>query len=195
MNWIENMLIIAGISLDIFAATECQGSLVAKVEKKQLTCLCLLVSIWQFAALYIGNFLSALLMKKDDIAENEVFIGNVIAAAIFVCLGISLVVKAVKNERIHEHREENLGVLKFVHKLAGASIYTLLAGIAFGFVGTNLRISLTMMVYLSVLVVIAGVYTGYRFGFEQKRKAYTVGAVLLWIVGLDVVVRHILEVF
>ena len=29
MNWIENLLIVAGLSLDIFAAMECQGSLVA----------------------------------------------------------------------------------------------------------------------------------------------------------------------
>ena len=38
MNWMENLLIIAGVSLDIFAAMECQGSLVAKINKKnQLT--------------------------------------------------------------------------------------------------------------------------------------------------------------
>lgn len=34
MNALENLLIIAGISLDIFAAMECQGSLVAKIDKK-----------------------------------------------------------------------------------------------------------------------------------------------------------------
>lgn len=35
MNWMENLLIIAGVSLDIFAAMECQGSLVAKNNKKK----------------------------------------------------------------------------------------------------------------------------------------------------------------
>lgn len=35
MNWMENLLIIAGVSLDIFAAMECQGSLVAKINKKK----------------------------------------------------------------------------------------------------------------------------------------------------------------
>lgn len=33
MNWIENLLILVGISLDIFAGMECQGSLVAKIDK------------------------------------------------------------------------------------------------------------------------------------------------------------------
>ena len=34
MNWMENLLIVAGVSLDIFAAMECQGSLVAKINIK-----------------------------------------------------------------------------------------------------------------------------------------------------------------
>mgnify|MGYP000019549153 CR=1 FL=1 len=36
MNWMENLLIIAGVSLDIFAAMECQGSLVAKNKSKKI---------------------------------------------------------------------------------------------------------------------------------------------------------------
>ena len=47
MNALENLLIIAGISLYIFAAMECQGSLVAKIDKKQLGKLCVLIAAWQ----------------------------------------------------------------------------------------------------------------------------------------------------
>ena len=47
MNWIENVLIIAGVSLDIFAAMECQGALVAKVDKKQLSVICALIAVWR----------------------------------------------------------------------------------------------------------------------------------------------------
>ena len=50
MNWIENVLIIAGVSLDIFAAMECQGALVAKVDKKQLSVICALIAVWQLRA-------------------------------------------------------------------------------------------------------------------------------------------------
>ena len=54
MNWIENVLIIAGVSLDIFAAMECQGALVAKVDKKQLSVICALIAVWQLCALALG---------------------------------------------------------------------------------------------------------------------------------------------
>lgn len=50
MNWIENVLIIAGVSLDIFATMECQGALVAKVDKKQLSVICALIAVWQLCS-------------------------------------------------------------------------------------------------------------------------------------------------
>lgn len=191
MNWIENLLIIAGISLDIFAAMECQGALVAKVDKKHLSLICALIAVWQMAALFLGNYLSDLLYRNQSV-RSERFVGLVIAAVIFFCLGIRLIIKAVRNERIQEHREENLGFMRFLRMAAVTSIYTLLAGIAFGFLGTNLVVMLTMMVCLTIAVVVTGMYAGYHFGFEQKTKAYVSGAVLLWIAGIDVIVRHIM---
>lgn len=191
MNAIENLLIIAGISLDIFAAMECQGSLVAKVDKKQLSMICGLIAVWQMAALFIGHYLSGLLYRHN-MTRDENFIGLVIAAAIFFGLGLRLIIKAIKNERVNEHREENLGLFRFLRMAVVTSIYTLLAGIAFGFLGTNLAVMLIMIVGLTVAVVITGMYTGYHFGFEHKTKAYVGGAVLLWIAGIDVIIRHIM---
>ena len=75
--------------------------------------------------------------------------------------------------------------------IAVTSFYTLLAGIAFGFLATNLNVILIMIVCLTVAVVILGVYTGYHFGFEHKTKAYIGGAILLWIAGFDVIFRYI----
>lgn len=191
MHWIENLLIIAGISLDIFAGMECQGSLVAKVDKKHLSIVCILVAVWQMAALYIGNVLARLLYI-NDLARNERFIGTVLAAVIFFCIGVRLIIKAVKNERVNEHLEENLGFKRFFRMAAVTSIYTLLTGVAFGFLGTNLMAVLIMIVCITVAVVVLGTYTGYHFGFEHKRKAYIIGAVLLWIAGFDVVFRYIM---
>lgn len=191
MNAIENLLIIAGISLDIFAAMECQGSLVAKVDKKQLGVVCIFAAFWQMAALFLGSYLAKLLYR-NEMAHDERFVGLFMAAIIFFALGVRLIAKAIRNERVYEHREEKLGYHKFLRMAAVTSIYTLLTGIAFGFLGTNLGIMLVMVLLLTVVVVAAGVYTGYHFGFVHKTKAYICGAVLLWIAGVDVIVRHIM---
>ena len=122
MNWIENFLIIAGISLDIFAAMECQGSLVARVDKKQLIVICVLAGVWQLVALAIGNGASVLLYHSR-MTHDESLIGLVIAAVIFFALGVRLLFKAVRNERINERREETLHMASFWKMAAGTRIY------------------------------------------------------------------------
>ncbi len=194
MNWLENILIIVGISLDIFAGMECQGSLVAKVDKKQLTAGCMLVAGWQLAALALGDFLS-ILLYMNELTHDERFIGLVIAAIIFFGLGVRLLYKAVRNERIHEHREEKLHIKRFLQILFSTGIYTVLAGMAFGFLKTNLLLMLVTTACVTVFMVITGIYTGYHFGFKHKNKAYVCGVILLWAAGIDVVVRHILFLF
>lgn len=191
MNWIENVLILAGISLDIFAAMECQGSLVARIDKKQLTIICGLMAVWQLAALALGYYLS-ILLYRNELAHDENFVGLVIAAVIFFGLGVRLVVKAVRNERIFERREDGFDIRRFLRMAMVTSFYSLFAGLAFGFLGTNVCRMLVLGVLLTVVFVIFGMYTGYHFGFEHKTKAYIGGALLLWVVGIDVIVRYII---
>ena len=190
MNWIESLLIIAGISFDIFAAMECQGSLVAKIDKRHLSIICILVSIWQMAALYIGSFCVNLL-RQHELPADEKFAGQVLAVVIFFCLGIRLLVKAIRNERINERREEHLGIKRFLRMAAMTSVYTILTGMAFGLMGTSVPIILLFIVCFTLAFVIMGMYTGYHFGFEHKTKAYIGGAVLLWIAGVDTIIRYL----
>ena len=136
------------------------------------------MTLWQLAALYIGHVCAKLLYMRE-LAIDKKFIGLVIAAVIFFCLGVRLIVKAIRNERVDEHREDEIA-------------YTLLTGVAFGFLSTNVMPILIMVICLTVAVVVAGLYTGYHFGFEYKTKAYVAGAVLLWIAGFDVIFRYIM---
>ena len=169
MNWIENVLIIAGVSLDIFAAMECQGALVAKVDKKQLSVICALIAVWQLCALALGNYLSGLLYR-NELAHDENFVGLVIAAVIFFGLGIRLIAKAIKNEWVNERREESLDVKKFLRMTAVTSIYTLLAGIAFGFLGTNVALMLIIIVCMTIAFVAWRVY-GLSSGISAQDKS------------------------
>lgn len=194
MNWVENLLIVAGISLDIFGAMECQGSLVNKVNKKLLSGICVLMAVCQLIALFLGHFLSDLFCKSHPMS-NERFLGEILAMVIFFGLGIRLIVKAIRNERVEEHLETNLGIHRFVRLATVSSLYTVLAGIAFGFVGTNLVAILIMIVVITIAFVIGGMYTGYHMGFTSKTVVYAVGAILLWIAGLDVLLQRVLSIF
>lgn len=191
MNWIETLMIVCGLSMDVFASVECQGAMVAKIRTKQLVLVALLVSVWQVIALYLGN-LGAGLLCKYDIKESQVILGEVISVAVFLCLGIRLLIKAWKNDRIDERREDNLGVRKFVRICAVTSFYTFLTGAAFGFLGTSLLSLMLVGIILTVVCVVGGVCVGYHFGYEQKTKVYLIGGILLLIGGVDVIIRFIL---
>lgn len=191
MNWMENLLIIAGVSLDIFAAMECQGSLVAKINKKKSDS-----DLWNRCAgtadyVISGAFLSSLFCHYRSVPDEKL-LGQIISMVIFMILGIRLMVKAIRNEHVEEHLEHNLGIRRFVRMACISGIYTLLTGIAFGFLETNVLMILIMIVVCTVAFVIGGIYTGYRVGYEAKTKVYIVGALLLWVAGLDVLIGRIL---
>ena len=147
MGWIEYLLIVAGSSLEIFVAMECQGSLIQKVNKKQLTAICFIVAVCQLLAMYIGYFLSSFLNGKYSV-KDEALLGEIISIGILIGLGIRLIGKAIRNERIEEHCQAQLD-MKRVLRIAGiTAFYTVLAGIAFGFLGTGL---FTIMIMVALL--------------------------------------------
>lgn len=192
MNIIEELIVIAGISLDVFAVMECQGSLVAKIEKKHLILMSAILVIGQVLALGIGNFLSVLLCRYQS-SDYEIFLEEVLAVVIFLYMGIRLLLKAWRNERIIEHREEKFNMREFVQLCIRNCMFTLLIGIAFGFMGCGVLRVLLVAIIMTVLATISGMYTGYHLGFEHKVKAYLSGGILLIAAGIDVIIRYIVN--
>lgn len=191
MSWIEIVLITIGMSLDTFAAVECQGALVAKLEKKRLSMAVTVIALWQTIALLIGSFLVTLLNQYDTQLSGEAFIGRILAILILFGMGLRMFVKAWRNERIVEKREDGLDIKKTFFSIAKGTIFTILTGIAFAFLEADIKAVLIMIICVTIAMVIIGFYTGYRLGFEQKSKAYIGGGALLIAAGIDVIVRYI----
>lgn len=191
MSWIEIVLITIGMSLDTFAAVECQGALVAKLEKKRLSMAVTVIALWQTIALLIGSFLVTLLNQYDTQLSGEAFIGRILAILILFGMGLRMFVKAWRNERIVEKREDGLDIKKTFFSIAKGTIFTILTGIAFAFLEADIKAVLIMIICVTIEMVIIGLYTGYRLGFEQKSKAYIGGGALLIAAGIDVIVRYI----
>lgn len=192
MNMIEELVVIAGISLDIFAVMECQGSLVAKIEKQHLALMSVILVAGQALTLGVGNLLSVFLGRYQT-SEYEIFLEEVLAVVIFFGMGIRLLLKAWKNERVVERREEKFHMREFVQLCVRNCMFTLLIGIAFGFLDSGVLQVLCIAAAMTVLVTVLGMYTGYRLGFEHKVKAYLAGGVLLIAAGADVIIRYIIN--
>lgn len=192
MNWIENILIIAGISFDIFATMEIEGAMLADVKRKPLAIACVLVTILQMA-FFFGGYAACYEVKRYGLLANAENIGYIVAIIVFALLGLRLLIKAIKREFIQERRRESIRVAEYIKIVTVTSLYTLVAGCVFGLVGTSVLMMAIVILICSVLVVIGGMYTGYHYGFELKTGAYVTGAILLWIAGVEMLLRCVLH--
>ena len=190
MNWLETILVTLGISLDIFAAMECKGAQLSKIEKKPLVILCVLFAVWQTVALYIGSAAGSFLRMREVSTKG----GNtqIISVAIFGVLGVLMIRKAWKNEPVIERRDDRYAWKSLIARLALISTWTLVLGVALGFLGTGTVILLTVILAATVIVVIAGLHVGYHFGYEQKTKAYAIGGILLIAGAVDTIFRFVM---
>ncbi len=194
MNLLEIILIVAGISLDIFAAMEIEGAMLAKINQKTLWTVSALVVIMQQIFFFFGYASSRQLIDYTNLITSPQKVGYWIAAIIFLVLGVRLGYKAYRRETIQESRRQ-ISVVQYMRIIAVASIYTIAAGVACGMIGINVLMVFVTIVVGSIISTVGGIYTGYHFGVSGKTVVYAIGAVLLWIAGIEIMLRHIYMVF
>lgn len=190
MNLFISILIIVGISLDVFATMEVEGAMVPEIKKAPLAIACAITTGLSLI-FFFGGYLVCYEINEHDIFMYEELTASVIAAVVFALLGIRLVVKAIQKEFVDERRRE-LGIRTYIRLIVVTSFYILAAGCACGFIEANPYVLLVTMVICFVCVVIFGILTGYHYGFGKKTIAYAFGAVLLWIAGSYVLVTGII---
>ena len=188
MNWLGNLLIIVGISFDVYAAMEVRGAMLAKIKPKILILTSLLFTLIQSIFFFGGYFITYEMVMHNEV-KNADSLGCEMAAVIFFVLAARLLHKALKHEEIEEKCEE-MSIKMYARIILAGAMYTLIAGLACGLIGTNHQLPqyiimmLLFIICTTIVVVSAGIYTGYRFGFSSKPKFYITGTVLLAIAGL-----------
>lgn len=193
MSWLENLLMIAGILLDVFAAMEIQGAMIARIRKRTIVIACTVVAGLELIFYFIG-FVICRLLAINGYVSDPVNYGEIVAVIVLAFLGIRLIAKAIKREFIQEKRKDVLRVWDYIKIVAVSCIYTAAAGCACGLVGTTIWQIITIILLISILMVLTGLYTGLHFGFEMKTVAYVAGAALLWGVGAEIFLHRVIEI-
>lgn len=189
MSLVEILIASVGLSLDVYAVVVCQGAVLLKIEKMKLFKMCLIFCIWQVAAVEVGHLIT-LIPYFSIKAENVQNICEMISVIIFMVLGLYMLYKAWKNEGILERLSE-INYKQVCIAACFTSIDALLAGMGFGFLDTEaVAVDLSILI-VTAFVVILGLYTGYRLGYEHKTKAYGIGGTLLLISAVDIVFRYL----
>ncbi|MQN01251.1 MAG: hypothetical protein DUD27_03585 [Lachnospiraceae bacterium] len=188
MNWLGNLLIIVGISFDVYAAVEVRGAMLAKIKTKVLILTALVFTLIQ-SVFFLGGYFITHELVLHNAVDNPNSFGVELAGIIFFVLAGRLIHKAVRHEEIEEKREE-MSVKAYVRIVLAGAIYTLFAGLACGLMSSNQNLPqypLMMLGFIfaaTIVMVLLGFYTGYRYGFNSRPKFYIAGAVLLIIAGI-----------
>lgn len=189
MSLVEILIASVGLSLDVYAVVVCQGAVLLKIERMKLFKMCLIFCIWQVAAVEIGRLIT-LIPYFSEVTKNVQSFCEVISVIIFLILGLYMLYKAWKNEGILERLSE-INYKQVIIAACFTSIDALFAGMGFGFLNTEaVAVDLSILI-VTAFVVILGLYTGYRLGYEHKTKAYGIGGMLLLISAADVFFRYL----
>ncbi len=189
MNVLEIFLMVAGISLDLFAAIENEGAQLARIKKKTLfinTCLITLLQL----IFFFGGYVACFKLNSLGVFQSIKGFGEAIAFLVFAFLGVLLFIKAIRKKDIEEKRAE-ITKKTYVRIIAVTTVYTLIAGCAAGLLATNVILLFIMIIICSIAVVILGLYTGYLQGSRFRSLMYLIGAILLWLAAIGILVRLI----
>ncbi len=193
MNWLESLLIMAGILLDVFAAMEIQGAMIAHLKKRTLIIACGVVATVELI-FYLFGYVSCWFLSSEGYIPNSEYYGEAVAAIVLALLGCRLLFKAVERKFIQEHRRDAIRVFDYIRLVVMSSIYTAAAGCVCGLVGVTIWQVVIMILLISIVMVVCGLYTGLHYGFENKTIAYVAGALLLWGVSVEMFLHRIFDV-
>lgn len=183
MNLILIFLICFGLSLDLYAAIVCKGALLPSLEKNKLIFYSLVFGIWQLITLSLGSIVAIFLSIAGFTREGQP-INRLLGVVIFVCIAFRMLKAAWKRETILEKRLDGFSAKTVMTVCMQYGFYTFFSGIAFGLFRARLWQVLGMLVTITIFMVLLGFYTGYRFGYEMKNKAYLFGGGCILVVAL-----------
>ncbi len=184
----EVLLVSIGLSLDVFAATVCQGALWARVSARVVAIECALFAFWQILALLTGNALAAFpLMGSFREAATSIWL--VLSTLIFLGLGVYMFIKASRAKEIEERRQDLLRWKEIFLLAFLTSLDAFFAGMGMAFLDTEVFFSAACIFIVTVVVVIVGILMGYRLGLGVRKPAWRVGGALLTLAGIDVLIR------
>ena len=186
MNYLQGILIVAGISLDLLATMEVEGAKLGEIRRKTLLINSLLITGLQLGFFFGGYGICRAVNHSEAFTNaNTAWLGEVIAFCVFALLGVRLFVKALRHE-LGDERRESISKSTYARIILVTTIYTLFAGCATGFLEFPALFLLITIIVCSIIVVFTGIYTGYMFGFRAKTVFYAIGAAVLWGAGANI---------
>lgn len=190
MSIAEILIVSVGLSLDVFVAVTYISVGFSRIRVKNVIGLSLLFGGVQLGSLLVGNLVTLLPMLPGVHRQNVADGWEGITVLIFAGLGIYMVCKGIRRENVLERRKDVIEWKTTTVLALLTSVDAFLAGVGLGFLDIEMIIQSVTLFPVTVVLVIMGVFVGYRLGLEHTRYAYWCGGALLLIASMDVMIYY-----
>ena len=190
MRVADNLLIVVGLSMNVFLIAQYEGTMVRSIQLFKVCVLCLIFFAFQSLAMLSGYMLTTIPFFSESSSADLRNLCYFLAGIIFLLIAGYMLYKAIRHEPIDEKLRE-IGYKRIVLEALMVALFTFLAGIGWGFIGHNIYRATGIIACATVIAVITGIFTGFKEGCLFRYLIYGVGGCMLAFVGGDILVRYI----
>ena len=185
MNFIAIFLIGIGLSMDAFAVSICQGLIQSGHNKKEMEKIAFTFGFFQFGMTFLGGIAGKIVLPFVKGYEH------IIPCIIFCGIAVFMLKEGWENRNSSCEVVSHLDSFKTLFLLGVAtSIDALFVGITFALQGNYPLFWASILIGCTTFIISAiGYYFGKFFSNISKNKAYYLGAVLLFGLGIHSLIR------
>lgn len=187
MTFAELFLIAVGLSMDAFAVSIGNGTVIKK--KRKAVFAAFMFGVFQAGMPIIGYFLGS---AFADIIKSY---APVIALGVLGFIGGKMIVESIGELRHKgEDKESSIkepSVAAILIQAIATSIDALVVGVSFAAIGVDIVPAVCFIGVVTFLISLVGVFGGVKFGQLLGAKASLIGGIVLVAIGVKTFVQNI----
>ncbi len=185
----EVIIVAIGISLDAFTVAICRGATQSKLEKLKVLGIGIVFSMIQSLMLTAGMEIGRIPMLNID-SNSMIRINQWFSALILFYLGIKTIKNSTKVTEMDEKREEYISYKKISMLALAIGIDTFVLGIGLALLQTALFYSVIILFVITCILVILGIWIGYRMGDKFRLQINIIGGSILIVMGVKTILTY-----
>lgn len=183
MGQIELLGIALGLSMDAFAVSICKGLGMKKINYTQALIIGLFFGGFQAIMPILGWLLGSRFERYITAFDHWVVFG------LLVFIGGKMIVDLIKDKDDGCACCTKLDYRELLYMSVATSIDALAVGITFAFFKINVWQAAAVIGLVTMVLCVAGVAIGCRFGAKYKRGATLAGGIILILIGIKILLE------
>ncbi len=190
MIFLQMLLVVIGLSLDVFAYGLYKGAMVSKIHKANLLKMVGIFAGFQMGMMLIGAIVTMIpAIHPDYHSANRVW--EIAAAILFFGLGVWMILRSFnkKYQKIEEQVNDKFDYKMIIFWAFMTSLDALIAGFGFGLLSFGLWITMLTLGIVTAASVVVGVLAGYLLGCGPMNRFIGAGGAIVIIGGIDILIH------